>query len=311
MIFNPDKSVELYLVAAPMAGISDYPFRKLCFENGARIAFTEMISAKSVTLNLAINEKYFPKEDEKEKVGIQLFGNEVKDFVKAVEIVQSRGRWIDINAACPVRKVVKKGAGSALLLDLEKLSEIIKSIKSVAKVPVTVKTRLGWEDDDFERIYNTVVDSGADAIFVHGRTAKQMYSGNVKWDIYNPGYVPLFISGNIYSCKDAKKAIELSKANGALVARGAIGNPWMFSCRKPSKEEILSTVEKHVNLIVTEYGKHGVVEFRKFVAGYTKGLTNAKEFRDKVMRIKDPEEIKRAFREFLRSDEDDIFSSSR
>ncbi len=302
MIFNEDKSDELYLITAPMAGISDYPFRKLCFENGAKLAFTEMISAKSVTLNLAINDKYLPKEDEKEKVGIQLFGNDVKDFVKAVEIVQNRGRWIDINAACPVRKVVKKGSGSALLLDLQKLSEIIKSIKSVTDLPVTVKVRLGWESYDFEKIYNTVVEAGVNAIFVHGRTAKQIYSGIPKWDIYNPGYVPLFISGNIYSCIDAKRAIELSKANGALIARGAIGNPWIFSCRRPTIEEILSAVEKHIDLLVDDYGKYGVVEFRKFVAGYTKGLANAKEFRDSVMKIKEPEELKIAFRDFLRSE---------
>ncbi len=287
---------------APMAGVTDYPFRKICFELGAKFAFTEMISAKSVLLNITINEKYFPRVDEKHLVGVQLFGSDPFELAQAAALVEERGLWVDLNAGCPVAKVVKRGAGSALLKDIDLLKKIVREMRRVVK-RLSVKTRIGWEKDEFERIYDALVSEGVDVIFVHGRTAKQMYSGKAKWDIYNPGVVPLYISGDIYSKDDMKRAMELSGADGVIVARGAIGNPWIFSENEdgPSLDDKLRVILKHIDLLTQEYGKHGVVEFRKFVAGYTKDMPHAREFRNKVMKITDVNDLKDAFVEYFKS----------
>ncbi|WP_372589325.1 tRNA-dihydrouridine synthase [Fervidobacterium pennivorans subsp. shakshaketiis] len=285
---------------APMAGVTDYPFRKICFELGAKFAFTEMISAKSVLLNISVNEKYFPKEDEKHLVGVQLFGSDPFELAQAAALVEGRGLWVDLNAGCPVAKVVKRGAGSALLKDIEHFRKVVREMRRVVK-RLSVKTRIGWEKDEFEKIYDALVSEGVDIIFVHGRTAKQMYSGKAKWDIYNPGIVPLYISGDIYTVDDIKRAMELSGADGVIVARGAIGNPWIFSENRdsPSLDDKLRVILKHIDLLREEYGKDGVVEFRKFVAGYTKDMPHAREFRNKVMKITDVNDLKDAFVEYF------------
>lgn len=284
---------------APMAGVTDYPFRKICFEHGAEFAFTEMISAKSVILNISINERYFPKADEKSKVGIQLFGSDPVELAEAGAAVQERGFWVDLNAGCPVNKVVKKGAGSALLKDLKKFREVVRKMRNVLK-KMTVKTRLGWEIDEFEKIYNILVEEGVDAIFVHGRTAKQMYSGKAKWNIYNLEKIPLYISGDLYTREDIENAMIESKSVGAIIARGSIGNPWIFENKKPSLGEKIENVFKHLDYLKEEYDEYGAVVFRKFVAGYTKDIPQAREFRNFVMKLRKIDEIKEAFKEFFR-----------
>jgi len=284
---------------APMAGVTDYVFRKVCFEYGAQFAFTEMISSKSVLLNLSVNEIYLPREDESAKVGIQLFGSDPYELAQAAAIVENRGLWVDLNAGCPVSKVVKKGAGSALLRDLDHFRIVLRAMRRAVR-RFSVKTRIGWEMNDFERIYDILASEGVDVIFVHGRTVKQMYSGKAKWDIYNPGNVPLFISGDIYTREDISRAMEVSGADGVIVARGAMGNPWIFSNFIPSASDKLSTVIGHIEGLYREYGKHGVVEFRKFVAGYTKDMPHAREFRNKVMKITDVDELKNAFEEYFK-----------
>ncbi|WP_448374365.1 tRNA dihydrouridine synthase [Fervidobacterium sp.] len=283
---------------APMAGVTDYAFRTICFKNGAQFAFTEMISAKSVILNISINEVYFPKEDEKNKVGVQLFGSDPYELAEAAAMVQERGLWVDLNAGCPVNKVIKKGAGSGLLKDFENLRAVVREMRRVVK-RFSVKTRIGWDKDEFEKIYDILVSEGVDMIFVHGRTAKQMYSGKARWDIYNPASVPLYISGDIYTREDIKRAMEESGADGVIVARGAIRNPWIFSDSEPSFSIKLQTILEHIEKLYELYGKHGVVEFRKFVAGYTKDMPYAREFRSKVMKITDVEELKCAFQKYF------------
>lgn len=270
---------------APMAGYTDHPFRKLCREFGARFAFTEMISAKSVILGVEANKFYFPKAEETAYVGVQLFGSDPYELAEAAKLVEHLGLWVDLNAGCPVSKVVKRGAGSALLRDLNNFRTVVRALRGAVK-RLSVKTRLGWDRDEFERIYNILAEEGVDIIFVHGRTAKQMYSGRARWDIYNPGQVPLFLSGDLFSPEDVARAIEISGASGVIVARGAIGNPWIFSGRSPSHAERLETMLRHLHYLDEEYGDHGAVNFRKFVAGYTAGLPNARELRRRVMEVR-------------------------
>lgn len=286
---------------APMAGVTNWSFRKLCFGFGAEFAYTEMISAESVIRNLKINEYYFPKPEEKDKVAIQIFGSDPFVMAKAASMLENMGAWIDINAGCPVKKVVKKGAGSALLKDLNRLKNIIMQVKSAVSCKVSVKVRIGFEKDEFEKIYDTVVDAGADMIAVHGRTAKQMYSGKATWNIKNKGYIPLYINGDINSLSDAKRAMEISKADGVLIARASIGKPWVFNDKPPSLSEIKKIILYHIDLLYSEIGERAAQEFRKFVAGYTKNLPNSRQFRAKVMKINDVETLKKAFEEYLTS----------
>ncbi|APT71973.1 hydrolase [Thermosipho sp. 1063] len=286
---------------APMAGVTNWSFRTLSFEFGAEFAYTEMISAESIIRKLSVNEKYFPRKEEKEKVAIQIFGSDPFVMAQSAYIVEKRGAWIDINAGCPVKKVIKKGAGSALLKDLKKLKKVIEEVKKNVKTKVSVKVRLGFEKDEFEKIYDTVVEAGADMIAVHGRTAKQMYTGKAKWNIKNKGYIPFYINGDIFSFDDIKAAMEISGANGVLIARGAIGNPWIFSGKKPKICEKKDTILHHIDLLYFEVRNKAPCEFRKFVSGYTKNLPMARQFRAKVMKIEDVEELKLAFKEFFLS----------
>lgn len=265
-----------------MAGFSDFPFRKLCREFGASFSFTEMISAKSLLLNVEVNRFYLPKPEEKDFVGIQLFGSDPTELAEAARLVADRGLWVDLNAGCPVAKVVKRGAGSGLLRDLGRLRSVVRAMRATVK-RLTVKTRIGWEVDEFQRIYDLLVEEGVDAIFVHGRTAKQMYTGKARWDVYNPGHVPLYISGDLFTRDDIRRALEVSGANGVIVARGAIGNPWIFSDHSPTVAEIFETMVRHVSYLQAEYGDYAAVTFRKFVAGYTAGLPYARELRRKVV----------------------------
>jgi len=291
---------------APMAGITDYPFRKICFEYGASFAFTEMLSAKSVLLNLKINEKYFPRTDERRKTGIQLFGSDPIELAEAARIVEGKALWIDLNAGCPATKVVKRSAGSALLRDLNHLKLVVREMRKTTH-KLSVKTRIGWEKNEFERIYNILVGEGVDAIFVHGRTAKQMYAGKPIWDVYNNGDVPIYLSGDIYTPEDVKTATEVSGADGVVVARGSIGNPWIFLISNDDRfdagfvtlAEKLKTILRHLDYLEEEYGDHGALVFRGFIAGYTKNLTRAREFRVHAMTLKCIDELKKAFVDYF------------
>jgi len=290
---------------APMAGITDYPFRKICFEYGAPFAFTEMISAKSVLLNLEVNEQYFPRSDERERIGIQLFGYDPVELAQAAQMVQDKALWVDLNAGCPATKIVKRNAGAALLKDLKHFRLVVREMKKVTR-RLSVKTRIGWDRDEFEHIYNILVEEGVDAIFVHGRTARQMYAGKASWNIYNHGDVPMYLSGDIYTREDIKRAIEVSGASGVIVARGSIGNPWIFSSLKDTgrnenvdKMERLNVVLRHLDYLEIEYGDYGAVVFRKYVAGYTKTLVGAREFRANVMNLDTIEKLKESFIEYF------------
>ncbi|MBO8161437.1 MAG: tRNA-dihydrouridine synthase family protein [Thermosipho sp. (in: Bacteria)] len=286
---------------APMAGITNWSFRKICFEFGAEFAYTEMISAESIIRKLKVNEYYFPHGEEKNKVAVQIFGSDPYVMAEAAKFVENKGAWIDINAGCPVRKVVRKGAGSALLKDLKKLKKVIEEVKKVVNCKVSVKVRIGFEKDEFEKIYDTVVEAGADMIAVHGRTAKQMYSGKAIWNIKNKGYIPLYISGDIYTWDDIENAISASNAEGVLVARGSIGNPWIFSGKVPTIKEKLEIILRHIELLYSEVGEKAPVEFRKFVSGYTKGLKGARDFRARVMRINNIKQLVKEFKDYFLS----------
>ncbi len=296
---------------APLAGYTNYPFRKITYDHGACFAYTEMISARSVFEKPELVEKMLPREDEP-FTGIQIFGKELEWLKRAAEKLQTKGAFIDINAGCPVKKVIKKGMGGALLQDLERLFLIVKELKYVLKVPLTVKTRLGWDKNEVEKIYYGLVEAGADFVVIHTRTVKQGFSGKSDWkalSVIKEKPILLYVSGDLFKPENVKEALEISGADGVVIARGAIGNPWIFEetkdffengfYDKPSLSEKLNEMLRHLRMNVEYFGeKKGVVEFRKIVSGYTKGLPNARDFRRKFMKTTTYEEVLKLVKEF-------------
>lgn len=288
---------------APMAGITDRTFRTVCKLWGAQFFFTEMMSAESVLLGLAVIEKMLPSVDE-ENTAIQLYGSEPKKLALAAKKVQHRGSWIDLNAACPVKKVIKKNAGAALLRDLNKLKDVVMAMKDVCEKPVTVKVRLGFEKNEIEKIMETLILAGADGVEVHGRVAVQMYSGKADWNLQLDRWdIPVVISGDLFTVEDIKKALEVSKAKAAIVARGALRKPWIFfefkHGKRPSVEEIRDMFLFHTRTLREQEGEESFYKLRQFVAGYTHGFSDARKFREVFMKLEKFEPIEHAIQGFF------------
>ncbi|HBT38834.1 MAG: tRNA-dihydrouridine synthase [Pseudothermotoga sp.] len=285
-----------------MAGISDRCFRIICRLWGAQFAFSEMISAESVILNVGVVDKMLPFEEE--NTAVQLYGSEPKKLALAARKVQHRASWIDLNAACPVKKVVRKNAGAALLKDLERLRDIVMAMKDACEKPITVKIRLGFEKNELEKIMDVLVPAGVDGVEVHGRTAVQMYSEKAQWDLDLERWnVPTAISGDLYTVYDIRKALEVSKASAALVARGALRKPWIFHeffhAKAPAIEQIRDMFLLHVKLLKEHEGEKSFYKLRQFVAGYTHGLFGAREFREKFMKLEGFDAMESAIRDFF------------
>ena len=287
---------------APMAGVSDRSFRTVCRMWGAQFSFSEMISAESVLLDVDVVDKMLPFEEE--NTAVQLYGSEPKKLALAARKVQHRASWIDLNAACPVKKVIKKNAGAALLKDLERLKDIVLAMKDECEKPITVKIRIGFEKNELEKIMDVLASAGADGVEVHGRTAVQMYSGKAQWDLNLEKWnVPTAISGDLYSVEDIRRALEVSKANAALVARGALRKPWIFyeffHAKAPSIEQIRDMFLFHARLLKEDEGEKSFYKLRQFVAGYTHGFSGAREFRERFMKLEGFDAIESAILEFF------------
>ncbi|WP_175421038.1 tRNA-dihydrouridine synthase [Marinitoga sp. 1135] len=271
---------------APMADYTDYAYREICRKNGAEFTFTEMISVEALIRDKKESFSMLPKENEKD-IGIQLFGSNIESFIKAAKLVENKGNWIDINAGCPVKKVIKKGAGSALLKDLDKLGNIIKALKENVEIPVGVKIRLGFDEDIAEKIIEVVQKNNANYVIVHARTQKQLYSGEANWkrfrDLKKICDIPLGASGDVYSYEDAQILMSEYNVDFVIVARGSMGNPWIFSNRKPEFEEFKSTILEHIRMMIDDYGEEKAIRrFKKIFIAYTKGLKNAREIRKQI-----------------------------
>jgi tRNA-dihydrouridine synthase B len=257
---------------APMAGVSDWAYRTICYEKGADFAYKEMVEAA------------------------KLMGN--------------RYGWIDINAGCSVRKIVRRGAGAALLKDLKHFSRMISEIRKNVSCKLSVKTRLGWDKDDFSEIYAMLCDSGVDMVAVHGRTAKQLFEGKSKWDIdIREKIIPVYLSGDLFNTSDVENAMSAFNYDGAMIARGSIGNPWIFSELKDEKyvlndKERLDTIIRHIDLMSKDKGEGAYRYFRKFIAGYTRNFRDAHKLRDRIMKIEDINEVKDEIRNFFSGEHD-------
>lgn len=298
------------LILAPMAGISDFPFRAINRKFGCELAFVEMINCRSISHKSKRTARMLASSPEDRPLGVQLLGCEVKYVRKALDALAGYSfELLDFNAACPAKKVVRRGEGAGLLKDPEKLNEILKVIVKSVKVPVTVKIRIGWDKDSVNaaEVALAAQDAGVSAVFIHGRTKTQGYSGTVDYqaikDVKHALSVPLIASGDVFSPLLAKKMLDETGADGLIIARGALGNPWIFEeageflksgrvVERPTPDEIANVMLEHLGMNIDFYGeRNGVVIFRKFFSWYTKGFRKIRPLREKVSRVKTLEEM--------------------
>jgi len=293
------------LILAPMAGVSDFPFRMLNRKFGCELAFVEMINARSVSYKSKHTQRMLFSNKDDRLLGVQLLGCEAKYVQKAMDAI-NRYKFdiLDFNAACPVRKVVRRGEGSSLLKDPKKLNDILKLVVKKAKVPVTVKIRSGWDKDciNAKEVALSCQDAGVSGLFIHGRTRAQGYSGTVNYDaikdVKKALEIPVIASGDIFSPQLAKKMFDETGCDGINIARGALGNPWIFKeiteflksgriIEKPLPQETVKVMLEHLDMCIDFHGeKNGVVIFRKFFSWYTRGFRRVRPLRELSSRAK-------------------------
>lgn len=312
-------NLENNIFLAPMAGITDLPFRLICKENGAGLVYTEMVSAKALLYN-DDKTKLLLKTCKKEKpLAVQIFGSDLEAIAYASKYVSEFADIVDINMGCPAPKVVKNGDGSKLLLDLDLIKQIVETAVNNSKVPVTVKMRTGWDSEHIVAVEaaKIIEQAGASAISVHGRTRSQFYSGEADWNIIKKVKesvkIPVIGNGDIKSREDAKKALEYSNVDAIMIGRAALGNPWIFretieylnngKCiERPTKEERLNTILKHLDLEIAEKGENvAIKEMRKHISAYTKSLKDSSSFRSKINTLDTRKEVEECLKEYFES----------
>lgn len=293
------------LILAPMAGVSDFPFRMLNRRFGCELAFVEMINCRSVSFKSRRTKQMLFSSSQDRPLGVQLLGCELKYIQKALEVIRGyEFDLLDFNAACPAKKVVRRGEGAGLMKTPEKLKRILKVVVRESKVPISVKLRLGWDKESINvrDVAMICQDSGVNAIFVHGRTKTQGYSGKVDYNALAEARksvsLPFIASGDIFSAALAKKMLDETGADGLAVARGALGNPWIFQeiseslMSRPDRGEIADVMAEHLDMCVDFHGEqNGVIIFRKFFSWYTKGFRNIRQLREESNRIKTKAEM--------------------
>ena len=300
------------LLLAPMEDVSDPPFRALCKENGADIVYTEFISSEGLIRDAAKSIKKLDIYKNERPVGIQIFGSNLESMLKSIEIVENTNPdIIDINYGCPVKKVVCKGAGAGILKDIPLMVKLTKEMVKKTKLPVTVKTRLGWDERSIKivEVAERLQDVGIAAISIHGRTRSQMYKGKADWTLIsdvknNPRMkIPVFGNGDVDSPEAALKMKNKFGLDGAMIGRASIGNPWIFNqikhyfkfgekLEEPRIINKIDIVKRHFEMSVKWKGpKLAIYETRKHYGRYFKGIENIKKFKIKLISSNSVEEV--------------------
>jgi len=294
---------------APMADMTDQPFCRIVKSLSERpFIFREMVSAEAIIRENEKTWKMTTVHKDEQPLIQQIFGADPERMAEAARIIYERAKpeAIDINMGCPVQKMVKGFNGAALMKDPELASRIVKAIKAAVPCPVSVKTRLGWnEPTDCLEFVKVIEGAGADLLTVHGRTRKQAYAGKADWDMITKCKqqisIPLIANGDIFSAALAKDALEKTGADGVAIARGALGNPWIFQqieqmlngkdVSEITIEERTRAIKEHARLHIDHYGPKSLVTFRKHLSWYFKGVTGVKQFRKDLYQIKTLEEL--------------------
>lgn len=304
---------------APMAGITARPFREIAFSLGTGLAWTEMISAEGLVRGDRKTLTYLPAGDEGGPVAVQLFGRRPEVLRDAALIAEeTSASVIDINMGCPVRKIVKGGSGAALLRDPAAVRRILEAVCSAVNKPVTIKIRSGWDDNSLNavEIARIARDSGAAAVVVHGRTARQGFSGKADWgiiaEVAGSAGLPVVGNGDLRTAEDVERSIRLSGCDAVMIGRAALGRPWIFrdvqlsrSGEKPpevGRAEVGRLMLRHLELNLREFGeRRGLVLMRRPLSWYCRGFPGSGEFRRRVNHLEEPAALRREIELFAGS----------
>ncbi|MBA4416920.1 MAG: tRNA dihydrouridine synthase DusB [Syntrophus sp. (in: bacteria)] len=303
-------TLPLPCILAPMAGVSDLPFRTITRAFGAPFAFTEMIDVRALSHRDKRTRHMLSSAPDDRPLGIQLLGNDETHILKTLDVLEEYDfDLLDFNAACPTPKVTRKGKGAALLREPHRIGELLKVMVDHSKVPVTVKIRTGWDlaSVNAREVALIAEDAGISGLFIHGRTKQQGYSGIVDYriikDVKDALRIPVIASGDNLSVPSITRMFEETGCDGVVIARGALGNPWIFRdiirflqdgalCERPDVNERIAVMKDHLNLSIRHYGeRRGVSIFHKFFIWYTRELRGAKPFRDRAFHADNGEVI--------------------
>lgn len=319
------------LLLAPMEDVSDPPFRAVCKDNGADLMYTEFISSEGLIRDAIKSRQKLDIFDYERPVGIQIFGGDEEALSLSAKIVETvNPDLLDINFGCPVKKVVSKGAGAGVLKDVDLMVRLTEAVIKSTNLPVTVKTRLGWDDNsrNIEEVAERLQDIGIKALAIHGRTRAQLYKGEADWSLIakvknNPRiHIPVFGNGDIDSPQKANEYKSRYGVDGIMIGRAAIGYPWIFREVKhfiatgeilpsPTLEERVEVARKHLRKSIEWKGPiAGINEMRRHYTNYLKGLPNIKEYRNKLVTYKTGEEVESVLDEVKKNYEGYVFERS-
>lgn len=302
--------LENNIILAPMAGITDKPYRMICKEMGAGLVCTEMISSRAIFHDDTKTKLLMDTEGEKKPISYQIFGSEEESMEFAAKYLEEKADIIDINMGCPAPKVVKNGDGSKLMLDIKKAEKVIEAVVKSTSKPVTLKIRKGWDHNNIVAVEfaQMAEKAGISAITIHGRTRTDFYSGKADLEIIKKVKeavkIPVIGNGDIVDEQTALEMFEKTGVDGIMIGRGTFGNPWIFKkishflqtgekLPETPLEERLQILEKHINLELKSKPEIVAIrELRKPISWYTKGLKDSSEFRDKINKIEKIEELK-------------------
>lgn len=304
------------IILAPMAGISDLPYRLIMKRFGAGLVFTEMISANGLFFNGEATRALLQSDQAERPLGIQLFGESAERIAAAAQEVSSCGDLIDINLGCPVRKVVRSGAGSALLNDPPKIGQIIRAVRKATSLPVTIKLRSGEDADhlNFLEIARIAVGEGIDAITLHPRTRKQGFAGRADWDhirqLKQEIGVPVIGSGDIFTATDIKTMFNQTGCDAVMIGRGGYGNPWLIrqgrdimagrAIQQPEVGDRYRAASEHLELFLAFFGPRKTLgHMRKHLCWYVRGLENSAAFRSRINGVSSTDEMRIALEDFF------------
>ncbi|MCX6149851.1 MAG: tRNA dihydrouridine synthase DusB [Ignavibacteriales bacterium] len=310
--------IEKALLLAPMEDVTDISFRNICKEMGADIVYTEFVNAEGLIRSNEKTKKKLLITEKERPVGIQIYGESISSMVSAAKIAEEQNPdLIDVNAGCWVKKIANRGAGAGLLKDPPYMQQMMKSIVDAVEIPVTVKTRIGWDNDSIAilDVAKRMEDVGVKALTIHCRTKVQGHSGEAQWEwipkIKEVVKIPVVFNGGVYTAEDVRNIFEITNADAIMIARGAIANPWIFREAKEllndgkiklelTPEIRIFTALKHLkDSIVIKSERKAIFEFRKYYSSYLKGLHRVSAIRQELMKLMEYKEVEELLLNYL------------